>query len=1235
MAGSFLDRIKRGLGFREASASTGSGNVPTAKLRAYFKHLAKADGSLPKAAVLYISEGSNSSLLSSLQNRAIQQAWTNRARTWPRRDEEGLFTKLTDWRIDQMQRFGEVLAALEPLNHDWGVFGTKKSPDWFRHTVTIWLGQGRKGQPVQTLIDLAAATGDPVASGLDILFCRDAAHYGSNNSVDRFDGVAEWLDRSHEAIVAAAPGLAADVRAELAWSLGRFDLQDRFLDLLLDLAIGSSKKARTSARQSLTACDPGQLVSALETRFATASLSQRAELVEVAARSLGDHAHGLLAQWRESETAPKVVAALDSVGSAVAKSLACADDMAAGVTDRVDGLEGYRAVDGSWVEAGPVAGLPPPGPLPADLLKTLEPAIAEFNRMLARGKAEASRERWHWSRQFTTKGARDLKDLAGLAEGMKPMAPASFNTVVNWLRWHQFKHPAVDAFFLDPRLSLHHLARLSVAMSNCHIQGLFNDWSGSIGTAVQSRLNSDTDFRSFFALWVAAGGKDFLADHLTQRWYGPLPELDTPLWPVLCERFDQIDQALGLAPQSEAEQKRLAPGLDLLEHFPKLPERYRGRLMLLAGDSSSRIREKARALLQATPGIDGAIAVQLQDGRQDVRALAAGWLAARQAKDEAPQIRAALKKDRSDVARAAMITALERLGEDVSPYFDHATLVKEARAGLAKAPPKGLEWFPFDMLPALRWANGRAVDPVLPRWWVVLAAKLKQPGGNALVNLWLDRLAPGEAHRLGWMVLTGWIDQDIRRPTDEEANAFAAQHVDATLRQNIVHAKRWPQSADYFPTDRNIVFARLKQVKAGEYLGSAVDSKGILAIAARVGGADAVQRIRPFLKEHGARTSQAKALLETLVAIGSGAALQLVLSAANRSKQRSVQAHAAALVEEIAERNGWSASQLADRTIPTGGFDIDGTQDLDLGEGRTYRLGLDAGDGLIILNAEGREVKALPGPRVDDEKPLVDAAKKQLSNARKEVKQVLSAQTDRLQEAMFLQRSWDVAEWESFVAGHPIVGRIAARLVWQGADEKDQAVATFRPLGDGSYTDTSDGDIALDGFARIRLAHSSLLSSEGISAWRAHLGDYAVEPPFDQFGRNLPVLADEQKRERSIGDREGWMIETFKLRGLATRLGYQRGPAQDGGWFMTYEKSYRDAGLIAEIEFSGSPLPEENRPAALQSLTFRKLRGGGSGGVQVMLDEVPSVLLAESWRDLHDLAEKGTGFDPDWQKKAY
>ena len=154
--------------------------------------------------------------------------------------------------------------------------------------------------------------------------------------------------------------------------------------------------------------------------------------------------------------------------------------------------------------------------------------------------------------------------------------------------------------------------------------------------------------------------------------------------------------------------------------------------------------------------------------------------------------------------------------------------------------------------------------------------------------------------------------------------------------------------------------------------------------------------------------------------------LQAVLAAANRSKQRSVQAHAGELVQAIADRRGWTPEQLADRTVPTGGLDADGTLDLDCGRDRTYELRLGADETLGLFNPDGKEVKALPAPRIDDEKPLIDAAKKKMSAARKEVKQVVAAQTERLKEAMCLERQWPVEDWSTFVVGHPLVGRATA-----------------------------------------------------------------------------------------------------------------------------------------------------------------------------------------------------------------
>ncbi|MCJ2185112.1 hypothetical protein MTR62_20830, partial [Novosphingobium sp. 1949] len=208
MVRSFLGRVLDGL--------HRTGTLPAAGIKTYFKALEEQQRGLAGAALNYIAEGEASSVLAACQTPAVRQAWRQRARTWPPGDQEGLFTRLEAWRIDQMQRLGDVLAALEPLTHDWGMFGTRASPDALRHVVTLWLGRDRKDQPVATLVALSADSPDPVATALDILFCRDAQNYGAHDSVSRFAGVADWLATEHEPVTRAAPALGADLRAALA-----------------------------------------------------------------------------------------------------------------------------------------------------------------------------------------------------------------------------------------------------------------------------------------------------------------------------------------------------------------------------------------------------------------------------------------------------------------------------------------------------------------------------------------------------------------------------------------------------------------------------------------------------------------------------------------------------------------------------------------------------------------------------------------------------------------------------------------------------------------------------------------------------------------------------------------------------------------------------------------------------------------------------------------------------------
>ena len=72
------------------------------------------------------------------------------------------------------------------------------------------------------------------------------------------------------------------------------------------------------------------------------------------------------------------------------------------------------------------------------------------------------------------------------------------------------------------------------------------------------------------------------------------------------------------------------------------------------------------------------------------------------------------------------------------------------------------------------------------------------------------------------------------------------------------------------------------------------------------------------------------------------------------------------------------------------------------------------------------------------------------------------------------------------------------------------------------------------------------------------------------------------------------------------------------------------------IEFTGSPLPEENRAVALLETKFVRVRKGQRSGygLQIALNEVPPVLLSEVWNDLHQIAGAGSGFAADWSDRV-
>ena len=255
---------------------------------------------------------------------------------------------------------------------------------------------------------------------------------------------------------------------------------------------------------------------------------------------------------------------------------------------------------------------------------------------------------------------------------------------------------------------------------------------------------------------------------------------------------------------------------------------------------------------------------------------------------------------------------------------------------------------------------------------------------------------------------------------------------------------------------------------------------------------------------------------------------------ANRFRTKGIQEQAHQCVNELAERLGWTLDELADRTIPTAGFDEKGELILDFGP-RKFIGRLDDDLEIGIFSEEGKQIKNLPDAGKGDDPELAKEAKKVLSEAKKILKQVLRLQRERLYENMCTQRSWRFADLRQFLFAHPIISRYCRRLVWAQV-ENEKTTLTFRLMEDRSLTDLEDQTVTPSDGAVIKLAHFCNVDAKIAAAWVQHFDDYKVDPLFEQFGKTMYTPTEMNRENDQIDGYQGYLMDNFKLRGMMVKL---------------------------------------------------------------------------------------------------
>ena len=773
----------------------------------------------------------------------------------------------------------------------------------------------------------------------------------------------------------------------------------------------------------------------------------------------------------------------------------------------------------------------------------------------------------------------------------------------------------------------------------------------------------DTDLRAVAAaLDEATGtkGEDSITHNMGTRFHPDHIDPDY-IWPYFADNPETLERGLSIGQFEGAryDVNSVAPVLRILALFPQVPNAYVPHLEQIALGDGIRNRIEAQDLLANHGALDLALS-GLRASSAKVRSSSARWLVRILAADRADreslrtQVTSALghavADESEEEVQAALLGSLRSLGADLSSFLTPSVLESAARTGLAKPAPAGMEWVPLGDFPALCWADGSAVEPVIVQWWATLAIKLKDPAGEGLIPLYVSLLDDASQRALGSYVLQIWVTHDLLKMSDAEARVQAVAEAPAKLAQY----KAW---AAHYGTPGTIANAAMSIAEVeneiirdlqGNFLGSSLSEKGLLALTSGAPGHEITAAIARYSKKHPERRHQAENLVIAASTNDDPAALQTVISIARSYKQKSIRARAAELVEQIAAKRGWTTDELADRTIPTAGFptaedaaDEDltaavatGIAVLDYGARQfTMRIGDDLT--LALFTADDKPLKALPAPGVKDDEALAKAARSTASTAKKELAQVVTHQSSRLQEAMALGRVWSAEVWQSSFIDHPVMRHLVSRLVWvtgptgedgeplHTIDGEEAGSTLFSPTIDGELLDASDDVIALDPDASIWLAHVSRLRPETATVWQARQSDFGITPLFTQVTGAQPEIAAGATQS---ADREGWVLTIGALKSRTTKQGFRLAPTEDGAWVTALLKDLGPWTLTVETTgtYPGAPAKE-----VLALLSFSV----GRSGRAVPLDQVPPVLLTVFYNDYLALADGGV-FDPEWMSRT-
>lgn len=357
--------------------------------------------------------------------------------------------------------------------------------------------------------------------------------------------------------------------------------------------------------------------------------------------------------------------------------------------------------------------------------------------------------------------------------------------------------------------------------------------------------------------------------------------------------------------------------------------------------------------------------------------------------------------------------------------------------------------------------------------------------------------------------------------------------------------------------------------------------KFLLLLAALFGNDDMVNKFCSALNKwiEGSRKVMCEYGIEALALQGSNKALRWIewYSRKYRNKKTYISEAAAKALTAAAEELEITIHELGDRIVPDFGFE--GLFKHFTVAGDEYRAFIDSNFKLAYFNEDNKKLKSIPAAA---DKEMVAEFK----SIAKEVRDVVKAQSSRLEHYLVVQRKWIFEEWQQFFLNNPIMFIYANKLLWGVYNKGQQLVSCFLCQEDTTLVDKEGDETEAPEGHFIGIVHPISLSQEELQTWKRQFFDLSIEPVFPQLERSVYMVADEDNAKRVVHSFVNVPTDSGSVKNTLDKHGWRKSDTGDGGYINTFHYSDHASKIVAELAVDGVLVYGFDDEAKLQQLCF-------------------------------------------------